>query len=349
MDASQFDPDQIRARTADAVSRCWPGADLRELRRLPGGTSSLTFIAGVTDRDQTRRDVVVKLAPPGLPPVGNRDVLRQARLLRLLAAVPGVRVPAVLLEDDGNPPLFIMDFLPGDAYEPLVDVSPDPPEPAVVTGRADAAARMLGYLHLLDPTALGIADPAVPLEAELARWTRLFATVDNRICPGHDAVRMRLSARLPAGVAPRVLHGDYRIGNILFDGTQPTAIIDWEIWGVGDPRTDLAWLLMLTDPLQRFHEPRDARNTLAGKGMPSLGALLQVYEEVAGAPVDDLDWFLAYVHYKLASILAVFVKRDQQRREPDPTLLVAAATLPSFIARAGEILDARDAGTCWQR
>ena len=349
MDATQFDPDQIRARTADAVTRRWPGAELRELRRLPGGTSSLTFIAGVTGGDPMERDVVVKLAPPDLPPVGNRDVLRQARLLRLLAAVPGVRVPAVLLEDDGDPPLFIMDFLPGDAYEPLVDVSPDPPGPAVVTGRAEAASRMLGHLHLLDPAAVGIGEPAVPLEAELARWTRLFATVDDAICPGHEAVQERLSARLPNGVAPRVLHGDYRMGNILFDGTQPTAIIDWEIWGVGDPRTDLAWLLMLADPLHRFHEPRDARNTLAGTGMPALGALLQVYERVAATPVDDLDWFLAYVHYKMASILSAFVKRDQQRPEPDPTLLVAAGKLPGIIARAGDILGARDAGTPWHR
>jgi aminoglycoside phosphotransferase (APT) family kinase protein len=349
VDATQFDQAQISNRTIAAVTMRWPGAQVRDLRLLPGGTSSLTFVAELAVPDREARDVVIKLAPPGLPPVGNRDVLRQARLLRLLGAAPGIRVPGVLHEEDGEPPLFIMDFVPGESYEPLVDVSDNPPPPSVVTARAHAAARMLAHLHRLDPAAIGITDPAVAVAAELDRWIRLFATVDDSICPGHAVLRARLLERIPAGVQPRVLHGDYRVGNMLFAGEELTAIIDWEIWGVGDPRTDLAWLLMLTDPLHRFKEPRDARNTRAGEGMPALDQLLDVYLRAMGSPIDDLEWFLAYVHYKTASILSAFVKRNRRRPDPDPVLLVAEDKLPVIIGRGNEILDARDAQRTWHR
>jgi aminoglycoside phosphotransferase (APT) family kinase protein len=349
VDATQFDQARVSNRATAAVTARWPGAELRNLRLLPGGTSSLTFVAELAVPDCQARDVVVKLAPPGLPPVGNRDVLRQARLLRLLGAVPGVRVPGVLLEEDGEPPLFIMDFVPGECYEPLVDVSANPPPPSVVTARAQAAAGMLARLHRLDPAAIGVTDPAVTVAGELDRWIRLFATVDDSICPGHAGLRARLLERVPAGVQPRVLHGDYRVGNMLFVGEDLTAIIDWEIWGVGDPRTDLAWLLTLTDPLHRFHEPRDARNTQAGRGMPTLAQLLDVYLQAEGAPIDDLEWFLAYVQYKMASILSTFVKRNRRRAEPDPMLLAGEERLPAIIGRGNEILDARDAQRTWRR
>src|SRR5215475_2532503 len=98
MTAGQLDLDQLRARLAPL------GAD--GIEPLAGGASSLTYSARVGDRR-----VVVKVAPPGLPPVRNRDVLRQARLLRALRTTP-VPVPEVVGEDAGDPPdvppLFIM-------------------------------------------------------------------------------------------------------------------------------------------------------------------------------------------------------------------------------------------------
>ena len=82
--------------------------------------------------------------------------------------------------------------------------------------------------------------------------------------------------------APRILHGDYRLGNIQFDGERPAAIIDWEIWSVGDPRTDLAWLMAFTDPVQQRVAHRDAANQAAADAMPPAGELLAAYMEEAG-------------------------------------------------------------------
>ena len=117
-------------------------APVRDLEQLHGGVSSLTYSAYLDDRR-----VVIKVAPPGLPPVRNRDVLRQARVLRALADAPGVNVPEVLVEDAGTPPFFIMSFVPGDSYEPKKDISDAPPSPETVRARALACAEMLARLQ----------------------------------------------------------------------------------------------------------------------------------------------------------------------------------------------------------
>ena len=83
----------------------------------------LTFAARLELPEASDRRIVVKVAPPGLAPVRNRDVLRQARLLRALAGVDGVCVPQVLLEDAGSPPFFVMDFVEGESYEPKLSTA----------------------------------------------------------------------------------------------------------------------------------------------------------------------------------------------------------------------------------
>jgi aminoglycoside phosphotransferase (APT) family kinase protein len=260
-----------------------------------------------------------------------------------------MRVPSILFEDDGAPPLFAMDLMDGDSYEPLLDVLDVPPTPAVVDTRARSAAGMLGEMQNLSPATIGITgEPAVSLPDELDRWARLLGTVDDDICPGHRELHDRLARRIPEAVEPCLLHGDYRLANMLFAGKDLTAVIDWEIWSVGDPRTDLAWLLMHTDPVHRFRSTRDELNTEAGRGMPSLAGLLDEYLLVRPAAVTDLEWFLAYCHYKTASTISVFVKRNRRRPDPDPALVVAAGSLPAVIARGQEIMTHAEQRTNWR-
>src|SRR5919106_6935792 len=95
---------ELLDRATLAADARWPGAAITRLEPLHGGVSSLTFAAFLTDAGDADRRVVVKVAPPGLAPVRNRDVLRQARLLRALAGLDGFPVPAVLFEDTGDPP-----------------------------------------------------------------------------------------------------------------------------------------------------------------------------------------------------------------------------------------------------
>jgi len=312
---------------------------MTELEPLPGGISSLTFASWLAETSGQRRRVVVKVAPPGLPAVRNRDVLRQARAMMAVYDAPGVRVPEVLLCDDGDPALFVMQFIAGEAYEPRWDVSPVPPAPATVRARAGAAAAMLGHLQALRPAAVGLGgESAVTLSDELDRWARLFATAGDDLRGDEAALYRALGTTIPCATEPRIVHGDYRLGNLLFEAEGPPAIIDWELWTLGDPRTDLAWLLHFTDPIVRRGGARDGANRAAAEAMPDRRRLLAGYVEVTGTDPGELSWFAAYCHYKLASAMAVLAKRNRRLPEPDPGLELAAATLAPLVERGLEIL-----------
>ncbi len=154
---------------------------------LSGGASSLTYVA-----HRHGRKVVVKVAPPGLPPVLHRDVLRQARLLRALAR-SDVPVPEVLWEDVGAPPevppLFVMSFVEGSSVEPLFDLEGEPVEPEQMCTRLRQAARALAALHRVEPGRLGVTEDATGPLDEIARWSRLLETVDPELVQGWTAVR----------------------------------------------------------------------------------------------------------------------------------------------------------------
>jgi aminoglycoside phosphotransferase (APT) family kinase protein len=332
----------LPSRVRDAVRGHWPAAEVGTFEQLPGGISSVTYattLRGTVDAD---RRVVVKVAPPGLEPVRNRDVLRQARVMAALGAAPGVLVPEVLVTDAGSPPFFVMAFVPGDAYEPKWDVSDAPPAAAMVRARARAAARMLARLQAVEPAAVGIDDGALTLAEEIERWAALFATAGDDLRGDESALRDALAARIPREQrAPRILHGDYRLGNMQFDGERLAAIIDWEIWSVGDPRIDLAWLMAFTDPVQQRVAQRDAPNQAAANAMPTADELLAEYTTEAGldAAPADLDWFMAFSYYRLGAAMSVLAKRNRRAPEPDPGLELAAQTLAPMLARGLELLD----------
>jgi aminoglycoside phosphotransferase (APT) family kinase protein len=343
----ELDPDDLIQRATRAARRTTPAVDVRGLRLLEGGVSSLTYASELSDGSGAR-PIVLKVAPPDLAPVRNRDVLRQARVLRHLAGLGGFPVPAVLFEDVGDPPgvppLFAMELAPGDSYEPLLDVADAPPGPEVAAERMRTAARALARLQDGAPASLGLGDePVSTVTEELDRWQRLFDTVDADIGVGHEKLHARLAERVPGGIDPRVLHGDYRLANMLFTGGELNAVIDWEIWSVGDPRSDLAWLLMHAEAAHVFHEDRSSADVAAGAQLPSQEELVAVYadarselgasEDEVRAATSELDWFLGVCYYKTASTIAVIYKRERKREHPDPKLEVAAGHL-------GEVLDA---------
>jgi aminoglycoside phosphotransferase (APT) family kinase protein len=297
---------------------------------LAGGASSLTFSARVGDQR-----VVVKVAPPGLPPVLNRDVLRQARVIRALhrTAVP---VPDVLWEDPGDPPdeppLFVMSFVAGASLEPLFDRDGDDPEP-VVAERLRDAARTLAALHAVDPASLGLAaEPVVGPSSEIDRWCRLLETVDPLLAPGWEDVATALRKREPETMPAAVVHGDFRLGNLLSVGATVTAVIDWEIWTVGDPRIDLGWFLANADPATY------QRATRYADALPSPAELLDVYAGALGRAVRDVGWFEALACFKSTATWSLIVKHNRRRPEPDVDVEAMAAVLPDLLARASALM-----------
>jgi aminoglycoside phosphotransferase (APT) family kinase protein len=323
----EVDVNLLRARLA--------GIAAVDLRPLTGGASSLSYIATATVAG-LRQQVVVKVAPPGLAPVRNRDVLRQAKMLRRLAdtAVP---VPDVLFEDPGEPPdippLFVMSFVEGSSLEPLFDHH-GVDEPAVVAERMHEAARALGALHVVDPGAMDLGvEPHESVGNEISRWSRALATVDEALVPGWEEVRDLLLATEPMAMTPTIVHGDYRLGNLLSSGSSVLAVIDWEIWSLGDPRVDLGWFLINADPATYRRATRYADK------LPALSELAETYRGcLLGRDLVDLGWFRALACFKSAATWSLIIKHSRRRPVPDETAEEIASSLPSLLARAASLV-----------
>jgi aminoglycoside phosphotransferase (APT) family kinase protein len=299
---------------------------ITDLRPLLGGASSLTFAGRLADRQ-----VVVKAAPPGVTSTLNRDVLRQARIIRALGP-SGVPVPEVLIEEQGAPPFFVMTFLEGTSVEPLFDLDATDDRSAIA-GRLRAAARAMARLHCLDPDALGLGtEPVVGPGEEIQRWCRLLETVDPALVPGWQNVGAALRRSVPDALPPSIVHGDFRLGNLLATGERITAVIDWEIWSIGDPRVDLGWFLVNADP-ETYHRP-----TPFVGSTPPPARLADVYAGALGREVPDLNWFQALACFKSAATWSLIVKHNRRRSSPAPDIEGMAAALPSLLARAEHLL-----------
>lgn len=278
---------------------------------------------------------MVKVAPPGHAPIAHRDVLRQARIIRALHAT-AVPVPEILFDDGGEPPeippLFVMSFSDGTSVEPLFDAG-HAASPTAVAERFRQAARTLAAVHRLSPAELGLAEePVVAPVAEVDKWCRTLETVDPALAPGWQQVAAALRAATPAPMAPAVVHGDFRLGNLLADEQHITAVIDWEIWSVGDPRVDVGWFLINSDP-------DTYRRITPYRGItPPVGDLAAEYGDALGSKVPHLGWFEALACFKSTATWSLIVKHNRRRATPDPELEAMAASLPALLTKAEQHL-----------
>jgi len=329
---------------ASRAARQWqPGALITDVRSLTGGSSSLTFIAQVSGQARTE-PVVLKVAPPGLPPVRNRDVLRQGRVMNALQGAANVAAPAVYFEHSGTPPeippFVAMQMVAGECVEPLLDTSRtrDAATRAQTHERFLDATRMLAHLHRVEPSEIGLGgEPAVPLSEEIDRWTRAFETAPEDLQGDYLSCAKALHATIPEAVAPVVNHGDYRLGNTLCEGNRVTAIIDWEIWSVGDPRVDLTWLTYFTDEAGHPAAPPDEPC-----GTPTVAEVVRTYEQTLGSPVVDIDWFNALTRYKEAAATALLIKRARRAGtmtvEANPSFVRMEPMMPTLLSDARALI-----------
>jgi aminoglycoside phosphotransferase (APT) family kinase protein len=341
---SELDIEDLRRR-ADRGAAAWrDGCRVAAVELLTGGYSSLTFLArleGHPDLDSA----VLKVAPPGLRPTGNRDVIRQAQVLGALKGAPGLPVPTVYFRDPGDgtgqPPFFGMEHIAGQSWEPFLDAAADAPDEAVLHGRATAAGAALAALHAIDPAdidlELGSATPA----EELEKWEPALASLSDDLAPGWQEAGGELRATLPGPMEPTVLHGDYRLGNTIAVDAEIRAVIDWEIATCGDPRIDVAWFLGNCEsrPGRRLMGMDEAD----GRPEPPDGeTLLAAYERAAGRSLDDLPWFLALTWFRAAATVGLIVKYNRKRDEPDPAREAFATVPPRLLSMAREQLQKLD-------
>ncbi|MGU3432471.1 phosphotransferase family protein [Actinomycetes bacterium M1A6_2h] len=281
---------------------------------LPGGHSGLTYRA-----EATGGDVVVKAVPEGQRSVGRHDMLRQASILTALADTD-VAVPRIVSVDDREPAWFAMELVTGESLEPVLD---DPEvEPALAASRMRRAAEVLPRLHRVPLESIpGITEPLDPRD-ELARWARTLGAVPPELVLGADRLLALLEADVPDAIEPTLVHGDYRLGNIIADGIEPVALIDWEIWSAGDPRVELGWFLVFADGTNFPGVGREV------PGLPRSEELVDLYSRT-GPALPDLTWFDALGRLKMAAIMGHNLRRHREGRHHDPD----QEKLPATIAR----------------
>jgi aminoglycoside phosphotransferase (APT) family kinase protein len=307
---------QLRDRVGPRVTAWRPGARVLGVSPLTGGTSSLTFLVELAGVAAGETPVVLKVAPPGLPPLRNRDVLRQARLQKAVQGARRPLAPDVLFSDPGDPPevppFMAMNLVPGECVEPVLSDAAERPAPGVVRARFFDAVEVLAHLHGVVPAEVGLGDePAVGLADEVDRWTRAFATLPREMAGDYERAAKALMATMPAPLLPAINHGDYRLGNTLCEGDRVNAVIDWEIWSVGDPRVDLSWMTFFTDDAGH---PAVAPGTVAGT--PARREVVRAYEAALGRPVSELGWFDALTRYKEAAATGLLLKRAHKLGRP---------------------------------
>jgi aminoglycoside phosphotransferase (APT) family kinase protein len=304
----------LQSAVQDAVRSHWPDASVRSIDVLQGGRSGVTLLAELDGAPQG--SVVIKAAPAGRAPVGRHDVLRQARVLQAAAEVDRVVVPAVIATGTDPVHFVVMTRAVGEAVEPVLDAAEVRLPAPLVAARATVAARMLAVLHrdaAIPSQPDGSVEPIADLASEVHRWRTTADAADPAILVDGVHLARLLGKTIPADdVAPVLVHGDYRLGNIVFDGGVPTGLIDWEIWGRTHPGVDLGWFLVFCDA-SLF-----PGIGLPVEGLPSSGDLLGLYWGAGGIRFEHVAWFEAFGRFKMAAIMAHNLRRHREGRHVDP-------------------------------
>ncbi|CAM3894941.1 phosphotransferase family protein [Nocardiopsis gilva] len=268
---------------------------------IAGGRSNLTY-----DVSDGRRRWVVRRPPLGHVLPTAHDMAREHRVITALAPTP-VPVPGTVLYCDDPEVIgarfYVMDHVEGTPHRAAHHLA------QLGAGRTRAIALAmidtLVDLHAVDPAAVGLADFGRPdgfIERQLRRWAAQLAASRSRDLPGIDELQDRLTAAVPASPAPTVVHGDFRLDNLLVDASDGiTAVLDWEMSTLGDPLTDLALLIVYSDAdLPDVPGVSDAHRA---PGYPGGDEIVERYARRSGRDVSHLDWYVGFAYFKVAVIL----------------------------------------------
>ena len=303
---------------------------------VEGGRSNLTYVVG----DGRSRWVVRR------PPLGHvlptaHDMTREFRVISGLrdTAVP---VPeAILLCEDADvvgAQFYVMSFVEGTPYrtaDELAELGEDR-----TRAIADALVDTLVDLHAVDPAAVGLGDFGRPegfLERQLRRWKKQLDASRSRDLDGIEELHDRLAAAVPVSGKPSIIHGDYRLDNVLVDaGDEISAVLDWEMSTLGDPLTDLALLVAYAE--RDKVSLQFVSNASSAPGYPTTDEVVQRYAERSGRDVSQLNWYVSFAFFKLAVILEGIYYRFSKGQTVGAGFEGVGAGVAPLIAHGNEIL-----------
>jgi aminoglycoside phosphotransferase (APT) family kinase protein len=340
-------PDDIVATAADVRPGDRPPlVVLRELEAFLDGHGLGDGPVGVTPIGEGHSNVTYAISRAGAPemvlrrpprpplPPSAHDVAREARVLAALAPT-AARVPAVLACCDDvtviGAPFFVMERVPGD----VIGSSVPPPLDTYDQRRhiGEELVDALVEIHAVDWPAAGLGDfgrPSGYLQRQLRRFGGLWEANKTRELPAVERVALWLAENLPESGPATLVHGDYRLGNVIFAADRPAhlqAVLDWEMATIGDPLADVGYLCMMW--AQPGDPPGGLRGQLGGvtrsEGFPTRAQLIARYEQRSGRPMQSLDWYVTLAMWKAA----IFMEGNYKRA-------LAGATDDPYLAQFGE-------------
>jgi aminoglycoside phosphotransferase (APT) family kinase protein len=278
--------------------------------RISGGRSNLTY--SVTDG--AGRRWALRHPPLGKGLTSAHDVAREHRVMTALAPTAVPVPPTVgLCEDEAvnGAPFFVMDFVDG----PILRTQGAATESFAESERGAIGGRVadtLVEIHAVDPDEVGIGDLGRKhdyVARQLRRWHGQWQKSKTRDVPLIDDVHDRLAARIPDQGTATIVHGDYRLDNmILSDAGEIAAVVDWELCTLGDPLADVGMLLVY------WSEPGDELIPLAdlpttAPGFPGRDEVRARYADRSGRDLSEIDFYVALGYWKLGIILQGIIAR----------------------------------------
>jgi aminoglycoside phosphotransferase (APT) family kinase protein len=337
-----IDPAAV-ARYCDALGL---GAGPLTATRIGEGRSNVTYRV---EREGLR--AVLRRPPrPPLPPSAH-DMVREARIIDALHAAGG-RVPAVIAicEDESilGVPFYLMEEVEGVAVTDELPAAID-----VSTQRARLAKDLIDVLvalHAIDIAAAGLdrfGKPDGYLERQVRRFAGLWEVNRTRELAGFDEMTAWLAERMPESGPATVVHGDYRLGNVLVARDTPArilAVLDWELATVGDPLADVGYLVSM---YRDRDSPPDAYVALSPvtvrEGFPLRGELAAMYAGRSGRSVERLAWYEALAHWKAVVFLEAMWQRFLRGDRDDDFARSMEHGVPQKLAAAQEAAARYDA------
>jgi aminoglycoside phosphotransferase (APT) family kinase protein len=326
-------------------------ADWMDGAALPGKGEPLTarFLSGGTQNviyELRRGDerCVLRMPPPGAPPDRDKGILREWRIIEALdgTEVPHTKAVGVCSDPDVlGRPFYLMGFV--DGWSPMDQRAWPEPFNSDLDARPGLAYQLaegIALLSKVDWKARGLHDLGRPdgfHERQVDRWTGFFERIKGRELDGLEVATEWLRTHRPLDFIPGLMHGDYQFANVMYHHGAPArlaAIVDWEMGTVGDPKLDLAW--MVINWPEDTNAPEAAEATYVDlRGMPSREQIIEHYATVSGRQVDDLDYYLVLAKWKLAIVL----EQGFQRAGNDEKLLAFGPIVPELMRSAAELAE----------
>jgi len=278
--------------------------------RIAGGHSNLTY--KVTDA--AGRSWALRRPPLGKRLASAHDMPREHRIVKALGPTHVPVAPVVgLCEDESvnGAPFYVMEWVEGPIlrHKGDADLFPDEADRRAIGERV---VDTLVAIHSVDPDEAGLGDLAKKedyVARQLHRWKGQWEKSKTRELAVVDEVHDRLAARIPEQGPATLVHGDYRLDNmILRENGEVAAVVDWELCTLGDPLADVGLLLVYWgeagDELMPLLEPA----TIA-PGFPNRKDVRERYAERSGRDLSEIDFYVALGYWKLAIVLEGVLSR----------------------------------------